>query len=214
VDKKATLAPLLAALSDLVSWLAHAKVRGAIIGGVAASLLGRPRLTRDIDAVVIVPDREWRRFLELGATFGFAPRRADALDFAAITRVLLLRHEPSAIDIDLSFGLLPFEEETVARAAMTSIGNLQVPVATAEDLIVMKAVAGRPRDIGDIEGLIAASPKLDRRRIRKLTKDFAMEMDMPEIVERLEPLLASSTAPTRRAKSSRVRRPATIRRRK
>lgn len=38
-------APLLAALADLVKWLDDAKMPSMIIGGVAASVLGRPRLT-------------------------------------------------------------------------------------------------------------------------------------------------------------------------
>lgn len=42
------LAPLLAALRDLVLWFENADIRGAVIGGVAASLLGRPRVTRDV----------------------------------------------------------------------------------------------------------------------------------------------------------------------
>jgi len=44
------LALLRQALSDLLRWLAETNVPGIIIGGVAASLLGHPRLTRDVDA--------------------------------------------------------------------------------------------------------------------------------------------------------------------
>jgi hypothetical protein len=205
VAKANALAPLLGALGDFAEWIAAARVPGAVIGGVAASLLGRPRVTRDIDAVVLVPDRDWRKFVALGARHRFVPRRADALSFAEVTRVLLMRHAPSMIDLDLSFALLPFEEETVERAAVMSIGMLRVPVASAEDLIVMKAVAGRPRDIVDIEGLLDAFPKLDRARVRRLTRGFAVEMEMPEIAERLEALLASSKRP-RQETSERTRR--------
>lgn len=44
------LTPLLAVLRDLVAWLEYGKVPGVVIGGLAASLLGRPRLTRDVEA--------------------------------------------------------------------------------------------------------------------------------------------------------------------
>ena len=47
------LAPLLVVLRDLVAWLDAEKVPGVVIGGLAASLLGRPRLTRDVDALVL-----------------------------------------------------------------------------------------------------------------------------------------------------------------
>ena len=48
-------ASLQAALADLAKWLEVAHI-SMIIGGVAASALGRPRLTQDIDALAIVPD--------------------------------------------------------------------------------------------------------------------------------------------------------------
>jgi hypothetical protein len=38
----------------------------------------------------------------------------DAADFARKNRVLLLRHSPTEIDIDVSLGILPFEEELFA----------------------------------------------------------------------------------------------------
>ncbi len=53
VSDSAPLAPLLAALADLTRWLRSTQTSGAVIGGVAASILGRPRFTRDIDAVVL-----------------------------------------------------------------------------------------------------------------------------------------------------------------
>ncbi len=204
MPRRSPLAPLLATLRDLVRWLAAAGARGAIIGGVGASLLGRPRVTRDIDAVVLVPEREWENFVRLGARFGFAPRRPDALEFARATRMLLMRHQDTEIDLDLSFGLLPFEEETVARAVLLAIGGVRAPVATAEDLIVMKAVAGRARDIADIEGLIAVAGEIDLERVRRWVKEFAAAMEMPEIALRLESILAASgERPKRKAPARR-----------
>lgn len=66
-----------------------------MIGGVAASLLSRPRVTRDIDALVVLDESEWAVFLTKGKMFGFVPRLFDALTFARQARVLLVRHEAS-----------------------------------------------------------------------------------------------------------------------
>lgn len=41
------LASLQTALGDLLSWWEAERVDALVIGGVAATLLGRPRLTRD-----------------------------------------------------------------------------------------------------------------------------------------------------------------------
>lgn len=183
-------APLLAALGDLSAWLLTTGVSGAVIGGVAASLLGRPRLTRDVDAMVLLDEGKWPAFLATGEGLGFMPRLSDALVFARKARVLLVRHEPSGIDVDVAFGGLPFEEEAIARAKWVEVGGIRIPLPTTEDLIIMKAVAHRPRDISDIEALLDVHPKLDTRRIGRWVREFSVALDMPEILRDLKALLA------------------------
>lgn len=205
------LAPLLAALRSLVGWLRARRTRGVIVGGVAASLLGRPRLTADIDAVVMLENDEWGPFVEAGAGFGIVPRRADALDFARRSRVLLLRHDPSGIPLDVSVGALPFEEEMIARARRHRLGSLAIPLPRPEDLLIMKAVAHRPRDVADIEAILAANPRIDVARVREVVREFAAVLEAPELSADLERLLAAVRVPPprRRAGSppSRTRRP-------
>jgi hypothetical protein len=63
--------------------------------------------------------------------------------------------------VDISFGALPFEEEAIARAVEGKVGKIRLPLPTPEDLVIMKAVAHRPRDAVDIEAVLDAHPKLD-----------------------------------------------------
>lgn len=174
-------------LAALMEWFNEAGLRAAIIGGVAASLRGKPRLTNDIDVVVVGADAE--TLLRSSASFHFVPRMNDALDFAQKNRILLLRYAPGQIDIDLSLGALPFEEEIVERSTWIDVGGLEILVASAEDLVIMKAVAGRGRDVVDIENMIEANPDLDVERIRRWVREFASVLEMPEIHENLEKLL-------------------------
>ena len=173
-----------------MAWLRAAKVSGVIIGGVAASLLGRPRVTRDVDVLVFLESEAWADFLSLGARFGFKPRRPDATQFAHRVHVLLVHHQPSRVDVDIVFGSLPFEKELVARAKWINIGGVRIPLPLPEDLIVMKAVAHRPRDMADIESVLDAHPKLNIRRILRWAREFSSALDMPEILSDLEDILA------------------------
>lgn len=185
-----SLAPLLAALRDLVAWLQAEYVPGVVIGGVAASLLGRPRVTRDVDAVVLLDEGRWSKFLATGARFRFTPRLSDTLAFAQKARVLLVRHEPSGIDVDVAFGALPFEEEAIARAIWIDLGgDVRLPLPAPEDLIIMKAVAHRPRDLADIESVLDVHPKLDLRRVRRWVREFSAALEMPDILNDLETIL-------------------------
>ncbi len=181
------LAGLTSALLDLGAWLDAAGLRAAVIGGVAASLVGRPRLTRDVDCLVVGGDAE--HLLRTAQEFGFRPRIPDATSFALESQVVLLRHETSGVDVDVTLGALPFEEEVVARATRVGVAGVTLPVATAEDLVVMKAVAGRPRDLADIEGILDARPDLDVARVRALVRAFAETLEAPRILTALETLL-------------------------
>ncbi len=187
--RKTSLAPLSVALKDLTAWLKSREVPHLIIGGVAASLLGRPRVTQDVDVLVVVDEGRWDDFLKAGKYFKFTPRRSDALAFAKKTRVLLVSHK-SGIPVDIVFAGLPFEKEIIARSIKVKLGKVTLPVPNPEDLVVMKAVSNRPRDMADIESILDAHPKLNLRRIRRLVRGFSLALEMPAILNDLEMVLA------------------------
>ena len=162
----------------------------AVIGGVAASLLGRPRVTKDVDLVAAAEDGELPRLLTLGHQHGIGERAADTIDFAKVSRVLLLEHQPSGIAIDLSLASLPFEREVIERAVERTIRGVAFRVATAEDLVVMKAIARRPRDVADIEALLDTHPNLDLERICSLLRSFTEALEADDFAGDFERLLA------------------------
>jgi predicted nucleotidyltransferase len=47
------------------------------------------------------------------------------------------------------------EEQFLARAVLVDIGGVRVPVMSPEDLVVTKILAGRPKDIEDVRGILA-----------------------------------------------------------
>ena len=185
------LAPLKAALSDLIAWCKASQVPTVIIGGVAAAILGRPRVTRDVDALVWLAEESWDTFAQNGLKLGFRPRVSDAVGFAKKSRVLLMRHETTAVDIDIAFGALPFERETLDRSVLVSFSGLTLPLPTVEDLVIMKLVACRPRDIADVEGILSMHSSVDVVRIRRCVSDFAALLERPEIMTQLEAQLAN-----------------------
>ena len=74
---------------------------------------------------------------------------------------------------------MPFEEEMVERGIVQSTSTLSIRLPTPEDLIIMKAVAHRPKDLEDIRTIIDKNPKLDVDRIRQWTKSFADVLETP-----------------------------------
>jgi hypothetical protein len=161
-----------------------------VIGGVAASFLGRPRLTQDIDALLILPEPQWQDAMDRAKEFGIVPRIDAAIEFARRARVLLLRHAASGIDVDVAFGGLPFEHDAVERSSVYDIAGVRVRLPRVEDLIIMKAIAHRPKDLQDIEGLLAAHPDVDLKIVRQWIREFANAMTMSELIEDFEKIVA------------------------
>jgi hypothetical protein len=180
---------LVPALKALMQWLTSERLDGAIIGGVAVSIRGRPRITKDVDAVVLADDVGWPRALDSAARYGLVPRIDNALDFASRSRMLLLRHEKSGVEVDVSLGGLPFEREAVERASMVDVKRLRLRISSAEDLVIMKAVARRPKDWVDIDVILSMNPDLDLARIRHHLREFSSVLEMPEIYDDFEKLL-------------------------
>lgn len=148
--------PLRITLSDVERFLEAHQIPHALIGGLAVSLRGQPRATIDVDMVIAV---DVERALELIAVLEgstFRPLFADVDDVVARSFILPLRHRSTDVKVDLSIGLSGFERSAVERAEWHDLAGTSIPVATAEDLIIMKALAGRPRDDQDLRGLVIA----------------------------------------------------------
>jgi len=175
--------PFSAPLAAVQRLLARFGDRGMIIGGLAASLLGRPRLTADVDALMLLSLEDLPELISAAEKEGLDPRLEDAEEFARRHRVLLLHHSASGINVDISLGMLPFEEEAVDRSTVHMIGDLSLRLPTPEDLIIFKAVAHRPQDLLDIQALIEVNPDLDRAWIERWLRQFARALDMPELWE-------------------------------
>lgn len=175
---------------QLHQFLTSRHIPYVIIGGVAVQRWGEPRLTRDVDLTVLLPPgREEPMLREIVATF--APRLEDAVAFALEHRVLPVTTRDGGA-VDISLGLPGYEEGAVARAVDYELGDGRVVrLCTAEDLIVHKALAGRPRDLEDIEGIVARQAEgLDVEYVRRWLTELGRVAEDREIVARFEDIWA------------------------
>jgi predicted nucleotidyltransferase len=179
------------ALADLVRWLESADVPFTIIGGLSVSIVSQPRPTIDVNLVVWLDPEHWQQFLELAGKFGITPRRDDALEFAKQRRVMLLQHKATGIGIDVSFGALPFEEEMIRRARSIELSGVRLRVATPEDIIIMKMIAHRDKDIRDIDNIMSVHQDLDFDRIKEWVRQFSEVLETPELNDELVKLIKS-----------------------
>lgn len=128
--------------------------RSCIIGGLAAIRWGEPRATRDVDISLLTGLGAEADYVDK-LLQRFSPRVTSARELALQSRIVLLR-AANGIGLDVALAAFPFEEECIARASLYEFDTVRpLRTASAEDLIVMKSLAGRGTDWQDVEGILA-----------------------------------------------------------
>ena len=162
-----------------------------IIGGMAVVYWGTPRSTQDVDISLIVPLGDERAVAEkLLETF--ASRIDDAVEFAEQSRILLIKAS-NGVSIDVAFAGFPLEQAMIARGTMCELQpGLSLRLMKAEDLIVCKAIAGRPQDVLDIRGIVdRQGEQLDRNQVRSELESFCTLLETDEPIKLVEELLTA-----------------------
>jgi len=167
------------------------QVRGwrfCFIGGIALQRWGEPRLTADIDVTILTGFGQEAPYIDELCS-AFAGRLPDSADFARRSRTLLLQSE-RGIPIDISLGALSFEERVVERATFYQfLPEARLNTCSAEDLVILKAFADRPRDWSDIEGVILRTGhRLAWDTVVTELRPLCQAKDAPYILTRLEDL--------------------------
>ena len=172
-------------LHEAIAFLEEHGYRYAVIGGLALSQWGYIRATYDVDIKVLVPDTEYPAIRKaLRAAF---PERArqHVPENPFIVAVVIQN-----VIVDFLLTLPGYEEQIVERAVQRDLGGRSAWICSAEDLIIQKASAGRPKDWQDVEGLlIEQRGKLDEAYIKNWLTQFAEALEKPELITQYQALL-------------------------
>jgi hypothetical protein len=146
--------PLIQTLRDITGFLSSQHVEHALIGGLATTVRGEPRSTLDVDILVGCDVRRCLELLGLLDGTSFRPLFADAHEVVETAFLLPLVHRRTSVKVDLALGLTGFEQNAIRRATQVDFEGHPIPVVSAEDLVLMKVLAGRPRDTDDVARIL------------------------------------------------------------
>jgi hypothetical protein len=195
------------ALHALVRALARSETPFVLVGAQAVIAHGAPRLTGDVDVIVQLTSIDERALLADLHREGFTVRVDDPVAFAARTRVFPLWHDASGYGVDVMLGGPGLEETFLARAVERVVEGLTVRVVRAEDLVVMKLLAGRPKDDDDVAGVLAAQgAAFDAELARATLRTIEEALDRDDLVKALDAALlrVPKKASTRRPRKPRA----------
>ena len=173
------MSPILQAALELQAFCRARGWRFCFIGGIVLPRWGEPRTTADADLTLLTGFGGEEAFVD-ALLASFRPRTDDARKLALTRRVVLIEAS-NTVPLDLSLGALPFEERVVARSSdFEAAKGVTLRTCSAEDLVVLKAFAGRELDWADVRGVALRQ---------------AGRLDQALIFRELEPLLELKGAP-------------------
>jgi hypothetical protein len=155
--------------AGVIRTLVDARVNFIIVGGVAATVHGSARLTRDVDVVYARSPENMRRLVDALAPHDpylrGAPQGLPFLwDFNTIQRGLNFTLTTRLGDLDLLGELTGGGgfEQLREHASSVRVFDRDVQVLDLEWLIRVKRAAGRPRDLEAVAELEALREERDR----------------------------------------------------
>lgn len=175
----------------LLKLLAHelddARILYMVIGGQAVQLYGEPRMTRDIDLTLGLGSEGLDRVVEVCSRCGLKPLPSSPAEFVRETMVLPAMDERTGIRVDFVFSATDYERQAIERSRAVKLGGVDVRFAAAEDVVIHKLVAGRPRDLEDVLGIVAKNQGLDRGYVERWLRAFdrTLDRDVSSIFRRL-----------------------------
>jgi hypothetical protein len=137
---------------DLLRAFADADVRFLVVGAYALALHGRPRATGDLDVWVEATPENAARVMRALAAFGAPLTDIAEADFAREAVTYQIGLPPGRIDILTDLTGITFGEAWADRVRHP-FGNVEVDFIGRASFIRNKRATGRPKDLGDIEGM-------------------------------------------------------------
>jgi len=142
------------------------KIDYLVVGGLAVNFHGVPRMTYDIDLMILLQQENISKFVTKLTDWGYRPKiPVNPMDIAdeAKRKSWVQEKRMKAInfysetlpigEIDIIFdSLIPYDE-LKSRAVLIEIGSEKIPTVSIHDLIKLKQNSGRKQDLADVEYL-------------------------------------------------------------
>jgi predicted nucleotidyltransferase len=174
-------------LGKIAKALSTANVPYMIIGGQAVLLYGEPRLTKDIDLTVGVGLESLTKIRNVLLEIHLNPL-VEREDFTIQTMVLPCQDSETGIRIDVIFSHSPYEQQALDRVRRINLEGIEVCFAGPEDVVIHKVIAGRPRDLEDVETILLKNLDLNKVYIANWLRDFSEALGEP-FLQRFEEII-------------------------
>lgn len=144
---------LITVLANVIRGLNDRGADYALAGGLAYGALVEPRATTDVDLLILLDEAAPEKIAALfSAAFDSVVPHPGPMDFRGLSiwRVVGIRGGKEVV-VDLLLAQSAFLRMALERKRTVEFQGLALPIVTLEDLVILKAMAGRLQDLADLE---------------------------------------------------------------
>ena len=171
-----------------IRFLEKEKVAYFVLGGLAVGVLGEPRFTLDIDLDIFVEREDLGIFLKRAkdGPFQFNVRAA----MVNVEKFGTFRIFCDGVQVDMILASTALEKSALQRRKQLALFSKKTFFPTAEDLILLKLIPGRPKDLIDVESVfLRHKDRLDSGYLKRWAEKICDESDDFRILHLLKKFL-------------------------
>ncbi|MCK4248533.1 MAG: nucleotidyltransferase [Candidatus Omnitrophica bacterium] len=175
----------------IITFLNNQKIDYLVIGGIAVSVIGNPRETKDIDFCLFIRKSEIKGFLDKAEGKGFIIDKKMMLEHAKSTGCFYFTDNDVRIDFLVASHKL--EKTAFTRKILIKMHGVKAYYPSPEDLILLKIIPGRLRDLADAEDIAKRhAEKLDKKYLLTWAQKLSDEAEDFRIYREIKKLLKFS----------------------
>lgn len=158
-----------------------------VMGGIAVRAHGIPRPTQDLDFTVALERERLPELFAEARLLGYdVPEAHSAGEIDQIVGMPLVHMarnvEGRGIDVDLFLAESRFQQELLKRAKVEEIDDFMVSLVTPEDLILLKLLVRRARDMADVADILFTQGALDEEYLWRWAKILGVSQELEEVL--------------------------------
>jgi hypothetical protein len=178
------------AMADLMALFERMQIRHAVMGGIAVRAYGIPRPTFDVDFTIAIDRSRLVELYQAVSALGYTVSEEytkgwiDQVAGMPLVRFRLYL-EGRSVDVDVFLAESAYQDQLLSRRRHAVVDDRPVWLVSPEDLVLLKLIAARPRDMLDVADVLFTQGQLDIEYMRIWATKLG-------VLDRLEKALSDS----------------------
>lgn len=183
-------AELTVRLHEVTRAIAGRDINMALVGGLAVTVWGEPRTTYDIDFVVtsdVAGVARLKDAIESTDLFLGEPEELKLQRLSIVRALIPTKDRSDAIVVDFLCVDAEFAQSLLNRRILVPFAGEHLPVASPEDMLILKLQSGRGKDLDDARGILREQGRdldraylqswIDRFELRAIAEEIGLDID-------------------------------------